>query len=175
MPPLSPSEQESFLDEPGVLMRIGTVLVDGAPLVTPIWFLCEAGAIWFTPRERSQWLANLRRDPRVCLAIDEQALPYRKVIVQGRAELVHDVGEDDEWRDLYRRIARRYVPAEAAEAYVQATIDQPRALYRVVLDEAVVRGWRMPVEDEDFAGIWHSKYYADGSRLATGGGGRHEA
>ena len=51
------------------------------------------------------------------MCIDEQPLPYRKVIAEGEAELVHDVGEDDVWRDLYRRIAGRYVPQEAAEVY----------------------------------------------------------
>ena len=85
MPRMTASEQAEFLDAPGILMRIGTVRADGRPLVTPIWFLHEGGAIWFTPRENSEWLANLRRDPRVCLDIDEQALPYRKVIVDGRS------------------------------------------------------------------------------------------
>ena len=85
-------------------MRISVVRADGSPLVTPIWFICEDNAIYFTPREKSEWFACLRRDPRVALCIDEQPLPYRKVIVEGQAELVFDVGQDDQWRDLYRRI-----------------------------------------------------------------------
>ncbi|HVS63538.1 MAG TPA: pyridoxamine 5'-phosphate oxidase family protein, partial [Thermoanaerobaculia bacterium] len=92
----------------------------------PIWFLFEEGAIWFTPRKRSSWFANLQRDPRVALSIDEQPPSYRKV---GRAELVFDLGEDDAWRDRYRSIACRYVSPEAADAYIEDTIDQPRALY----------------------------------------------
>ena len=73
------------------------------------------------------------RDPRCALVIDEQPLPYRKVSIDGVAELVHDLGQDDAWRDRYRRIARRYVGADAAGAYIQTTIDQPRALFRVPL------------------------------------------
>ena len=137
----------------------------GRPLVTPIWFVHEDGAIWFTPREKSEWLANLRRDPRVCLDIDEQSIPYRKVIIDGEAELVHDLGDDDRWRDLYRRIARRYGPEEMVEQYIQATIDQPRALLRVRLDRAEIRSWRMPQAGEPYEGMWHRRYFRPESEL----------
>lgn len=159
MPVLSVAERDEFLAERGIVMRIGVVRADGSPLVTPIWFLHEDGAIYFTPREKSEWFACLRRDPRVSLCIDEQPLPYRKVIVEGRAELLHDIGEDDVWRDLYRRIAKRYVDDAEAEAYVQNTIDQPRGLYRILLSGALVKTWRMPVPGEAPEGIWHRRYY----------------
>jgi PPOX class probable F420-dependent enzyme len=165
VPVLSIAERDDFLAERGIVMRIGVVRADGSPLVTPIWFLHEDGAIFFTPREKSEWFACLRRDPRVSLCIDEQPLPYRKVIVEGRAELVHDVGEDDVWRDLYRRIAKRYVDDAEAEAYVQNTIDQPRGLYRVVMSEAEVKTWRMPVAGEALEGIWHSRYYKPDTKI----------
>ncbi|MFM8353618.1 MAG: pyridoxamine 5'-phosphate oxidase family protein [Gammaproteobacteria bacterium] len=159
MPQLSVTERDAFLAEPGVLMRVAVVRPDGSPLVTPIWFVHEDGAIWFTPRARSEWFACLRRDARVALCIDEQPLPYRKVVIEGHAELVHDVGADDQWRDRYRRIALRYVPPAGAEAYIRDTIDEPRGLYRVVLDQAKVKSWRMPVQSEDPRGRWHDRYY----------------
>ncbi len=164
MPNLSDAERDAFLAERSVLMRIAVVRADGSPLVTPIWFIHRDGAIYFTPREKSEWFACLRRDPRVALCIDEQPHPYRKVLIEGRAELVHDVGEDDAWRDLYREIACRYVPDEQANAYVDNTIKQPRGLYRVVLaDASKVRSWRMPVEGEPAMGIWHDRYYTPGT------------
>lgn len=165
MPKLTQQERDAFLNERGVLMRVAVVREDGSPLVTPIWFIFEDGAIYFTPREKSAWFACLRRDPRVALCIDEQPLPYRKVIVEGQAELVHDVGADDQWRDQYRRIAERYVDAEGAAAYVQNTIEQPRGLFRVVLDDAKVSSWRMPLEGEDGMGIWHDRYYVPGTQF----------
>lgn len=165
MPRLSVEERDAFLGEPGVVMRVAVVRADGSPLVTPIWFAYEDGAIYFTPREKSEWFSCLRRDPRVALCIDEQPLPYRKVLVEGQAELVHDVGEDARWRDRYRRIATRYVGTDAAEAYISNTIDQPRGLYRVVLDKAHVKTWRMPVEGERGMGIWHDRYYVPGTEF----------
>ena len=163
MPKLSDAERDEFLNAPGVLMRISVVREDGSPLVTPIWFLYEDAAIYFTPRDKSEWFACLRRDPRVALCIDEQPLPYRKVIIEGVAELVHDVGEDDVWRDQYRRIVGRYVDPAGAEAYVQNTIDQPRGLFRVPLEGSKVTSWRMPLEGEDGMGIWHDRYYVPGT------------
>jgi len=80
--------------------------------------------------------------------------------------LLYDLGDDDTWRDLYRNIAGRYVPADAAEAYVQNTIDQERALYKVPLADSVVKSWRMPVDDEPANGIWHQRYYATGTKFS---------
>ena len=165
MPNLNRSERDTFLAEREVLMRIAVVREDGSPLVTPIWFVHEDDAIYFTPREKSEWFACLRHDPRVALCIDESALPYRKVLVEGDAELVYDVGNDDAWRDQYRRIAKRYVDEDGAEAYVRNTIEQPRGLYRVALDGAKVSTWRMPVEGEDGMGIWHGRYYTPGTKF----------
>ncbi len=145
-------------------MRVSVVRGNGSPLVTPIWFLFEDEAIYFTPRARSEWFHCLKTDPRVALCIDEQPLPYRKVILEGVAELVFDVGADEEWRDLYRRIAGRYISQSEARAYIQNTIEQPRALYRLPLDGADVKTWRMPVEGEAREGIWHHRYYVPGAQ-----------
>ncbi len=117
-------ERHVFLVELRIQIRIGTVCDDGRPLVTPIWFIFEEDAIRFTQRENSAWFADLRRDSRTCLAIDEQDLRYR-------------------------RIACRYVPKDAAEDYIQATIDQPRSLYRLPLEAGTVRTCRMAVDDEE--------------------------
>ena len=99
----------------------------------------------------------------MALSIDEQAIPYRKVIIEGSAELVHDIGNDDVWRDLYHRIAERYVGAEGASQYIQNTINQPRGLYRVAIETAKLLTWRMPESGEASMGIWANRYYTPGT------------
>ena len=168
MPQLTTDEAAAFLDEPGHLLRLATVDADGFPRLVPIWFVRRDDELLFTPRGPSVFLANIRRDPRVGVSIDEDPLPYRKVTVQGTARIVHDLGEDDVWRDLYRTIAKRYVPAEGADAYVDSTIDQPRALVGVPLGTpSRTTTWRMPTGAEDGTGIWHRRYYLDGTHMAT--------
>ncbi len=125
---------------------------------TPLWFIHRDGAIWFTPREKSEWFACLRRDPRVALCIDDQNLPYRKVLVEGDAELVHDLGADDLWRDLYRDMAARYVGRRGANEYVDntrrpATRPVPRGAGGREGEEL-----RLPLEDEPQMGIWADRY-----------------
>ena len=105
-------------------------------MVAPIWFIYEDGRVYFTPHERSAWREYLERGSGVCLLIDESDAPMRKVVVTGRADLVHALGHDDEWRDMYRRIALRYVPEAWADAYLHDTIDEPRGLYGVDLDRS---------------------------------------
>jgi PPOX class probable F420-dependent enzyme len=168
MPPLSATEREAFLAERGILCRIATVQPSGAPHVTPVWFIHEDGRVYVTPRAESSWLGHLRRDPRVALTIDEEAAPYRKVTIEGTARFAHETGEDDAWRGLYRRIAKRYVEAAGAEAYIQATIDQPRALIAIPFAGSKVRTWRMPIAGEAYQGIWHNRYYAPGTKMARG-------
>lgn len=176
MPRMTDDEVRAFLEEPGHLVRIGTVDDDGLPRVVPTWFVLQGDDVVFTPRAPAVFLANIRRDPRIGLSIDEEPLPYRKVTVQGTARILHEPGEDDQWRDLYRRIAGRYVPQEAADAYVDDTIDQPRALVAVSLRGATrTSTWRMPVGDEEATGIWARRYYREGTKmaqLADAGGGR---
>jgi nitroimidazol reductase NimA-like FMN-containing flavoprotein (pyridoxamine 5'-phosphate oxidase superfamily) len=168
MPKLSPDDVDRFLDERGHLLRVGTVDAEGHPSVVPIWFVRVGDDILFTPRGPSTFLANIRGDARVGLSIDEDALPYRKVTVRGVARVVHEPGNDDAWRDLYRAIAKRYIPDEAADAYVDGTDDQRRALVGVSLTAATstVTTWRMPVAGEDPTGIWARRYYGDGTKMA---------
>jgi PPOX class probable F420-dependent enzyme len=167
MPKLQDSERDAFLVQPGVIMHIATVDAGGAPLVTPIWFIFEDGRIWFTPRQHSEWLKNIRKDDRVALSIDESLFPYRKVVVRGRARVEFEIGEDDAWRDRYRRIAHRYLPADQADGYVDGTDDQPRALCSVVVADAELRSWRMAVDGEPAGGIWAKRYWTENAKIAS--------
>jgi nitroimidazol reductase NimA-like FMN-containing flavoprotein (pyridoxamine 5'-phosphate oxidase superfamily) len=161
MPRMNRAEVNDFLAEPGHHVRIATVDPGGHPLLVPAWFLCRHGRIYVTPRARSQWFTNLRRDPRTCFSIDEEPLPYRKVTVRGRVEILHPPGEDDLWRDIYRAIALRYWPSAPTDAYLDRTRSIRRAL--VVLsfdyDSPATTTWRLPRPGEDEAGIWASRYW----------------
>jgi nitroimidazol reductase NimA-like FMN-containing flavoprotein (pyridoxamine 5'-phosphate oxidase superfamily) len=161
MPALLDTDVHAFLTERDHLARIATVDADGMPRVLPLWFILHDGMICFTPRKPAVIWHNLVRDPRVGISIDEDEAPYRKVFVQGRVEVLHQPGDDLAWQPLYRAIAKRYVPETAADAYVDGTADQPRALCAVRLDAptTVLKTWRMPVAGEDPKGIWHPRYY----------------
>lgn len=166
MPKLSEKELMSFLAERGHLARIATLQPTGAPSVVPVWFIHEDGKILITPRKHSAFLANIRHDPRVAVTIDEEAGSYRKVLVEGRAEILYEVGRDREWDDVYRRIACRYVDEASADFYLTETKDQPRALIGVTLGASKLTTWRMPTSNEPYSGIWARRFYEPGSKMA---------
>ena len=174
MPKLSMAERDAFLQERGHLARLATLQADGSPSVVPVWFVYEDGKIIITPRKYSAFWANVQRDARVAITIDEEAGLYRKVLVEGKAEVLYPLGHDDEWRDIYRRITLRYVDEESGDYYLTETHDQPRALIGVALESAKIMTWRMPGEGEPFSGIWATRFYEQGSKMrgqvASGGG-----
>lgn len=163
MPKLNEDETHEFLNEKNMICRIGTVDENGAPLVTPIWFVFEREKLWFTPRQHSEWLKHIRENGKVGLSIDETALPCRKIVIRGEANIEYEVGFDDKWRDLYRRICSRYV--DNSDEYVDGTIDQPRALCSVSIIDSEVRTWRFPVGKEHYSGIWAKKYWTKDAKV----------
>jgi PPOX class probable F420-dependent enzyme len=167
MPKLSQNEINEFLAERGHLARIATVQPDGAPSVVPVWFIHEDGKILITPRKHSAFLANLRADPRVAITIDEDAGRYRKVLLEGKAAILFEVGQDRQWDDIYRRIAIRYIDEGSADYYLSETRDQPRALIGLEIAKAKVTTWRMPSENEPYTGIWARRYYDTGTKMAA--------
>ena len=99
MPRLTASEMERLLNRNGIV-HLAVVTDDGSPLVVPLGYVYRDRRILLTARERVTWLEHIRRDPRVCLSIDSPRYPLAKVTVRGEAMIVHEPGEDDEWRDL---------------------------------------------------------------------------
>ncbi len=168
MPKLTIDEMYAFLAEPNHLARIGTVDADGMPRVVPLWFIMDGDLLCFTPREPAMIWQNMLRDPRVGISVDEDEPPYRKVTLQAHIEVLYQPGRDRLWQHLYRAIAARYIPVDAANAYVEGTDDQPRPLCAVDLTAATTLSttWRMPLEGEDPRGIWHDRYYVPGTKMA---------
>ena len=70
MTPMNDAESREFLSSGCRTGKLAIVRKDGRPHVTPIWFIYEDDAIYFTPRDKSEWCACLRRDPRVELLRD---------------------------------------------------------------------------------------------------------
>jgi hypothetical protein len=101
--------------------------------------------------------------------VDQPFYPLRKVTVTGRAEIVHEPGQDDEWRHLRIPLpdVNTTVPDEDAPgavwsydaAYRLMTHDEPRALVAIPLEGSTVTSWRLPLEGEEVAGSWASRYY----------------
>lgn len=128
---------EAFLDQPGLLMRLGTVGGDGYPQVTPIWYLYEDGIFWITTASDRVKARNMLARPQVGFAIDSDQRPYRGISARGQARLV---SEGEAARPMTQRIAARYMPAGQLEAMVDALMEAPRAIFAIDASRVVKMG-----------------------------------
>lgn len=94
--------------------KVGLTRADGAPHVTPIWFLLDGDDLVFTTGKTSLKGRILERDPRVCLCVDEQEPPYSFVVIQGVASLSEDLDELRRWATA---LGARYMGQDRAEEF----------------------------------------------------------
>jgi PPOX class probable F420-dependent enzyme len=96
---MSAGELTSFLGEQRTC-RFATTGPDG-PHVAPVWFVWDGQALWVYSLTRSQRWANLARDPRVAVVVDDghHYHELRGVEIEGQAVTVRPVprtGEEGE-------------------------------------------------------------------------------
>ncbi|MFJ9771614.1 PPOX class F420-dependent oxidoreductase [Kitasatospora sp. NPDC101157] len=98
-----PAGHEDLLIRP-LFCHLGTLRADGAPQVNPMWFLWEEGELSFSTSTTRVKYANVRRDDRVSVSVNDPEQPYRYLEVRGR---VHRIVPDTEG-EFFRRLAGRY-------------------------------------------------------------------
>ncbi|MEU6388165.1 pyridoxamine 5'-phosphate oxidase family protein [Streptomyces sp. NPDC046939] len=86
---MTPQELETFLTERRTC-RVATVSADGAPHVSPLWFVWDGTSLWLYSLTRSRRWADLRADGRVAVVVDagEEYGELRGVELSGRVEFI---------------------------------------------------------------------------------------
>jgi PPOX class probable F420-dependent enzyme len=120
------------LAELRLLAVLATYRRDGTVLLSPVWHEWRDGGFQVVTGSQGVKAAHLRRDPRVSIVVCEHAPPYRGVEVRCHARLL-TAGAGD----AVRRIASRYLGAEAGAAYAESADDD--LLIRVEPGE--LRAW----------------------------------
>jgi PPOX class probable F420-dependent enzyme len=118
----------AFLDEPH-FASLATVRADGAAHQAIIWYRLEPdGRILVNSREGRLWPANMKRDPRVSLAVFWSEDPNRWVGFSGTVdEVVEDVARARE--DICELAARDDTPSTLATFR-----SQPRVSFRIRIE-----------------------------------------
>jgi PPOX class probable F420-dependent enzyme len=114
---MTKEEREAFLAD----VHVGVLAVngDGAPSVTPIWYVYEPGGeVLISTAADSPKTALLRRAGRASVCVQTETAPYKYVVVEGPVTI--DDAVDSAWR---RALAQRYLGDELGDVYADSTMD----------------------------------------------------
>lgn len=101
--------EDLFADDTCAYLALATVRPDGSPVVAPVWFVADAGGLFFSTGTDSLKARDMRERPLVAGMVMEEGEHARYVSVRGTADEVLDaVAEGLDAQALYRRIVRRY-------------------------------------------------------------------
>ena len=115
-----------------LLAVLATYRRDGTVLLSPVWHEWRDGGFQVVTGSHDVKAAHLRRDPRASIVACEHTPPYRGVEVRCHARLVTAAAGD-----AVRRIASRYLGAEAGAAYAQSAGDD----LLIRLEPGDLRAW----------------------------------
>lgn len=116
---------------------LATVLPGGAPLITPMWFLHDPEALTMISVDGLTKVANLRRDPRVCVVAESGTRrDIRSVTVHGRATFLADTPER---RALAERFQEKYRP-DLERLWGGRAMPANRVMFRIVPERVRSQG-----------------------------------
>ena len=112
----SKAEVERFLRGRRVAV-LGTIGADGAPVLTPIWYLYRDGHLLMRTDKQSVKAKNVARDPRVTVCVQDERPPYASVTIHGKAAI------EPAREGLGAEMAKHYLGAVGAAGYQRAAAE----------------------------------------------------
>ena len=103
---------------------LGTLMPDGHPQVTPVWVDLDGDYVIFNSAKGRQKDRNVRRDPRVALAIIDPDNPYRYLEIRGRVVEITEEGADAN----IDKLAKKYL---GVDKYPYRQGSEVRVIYKI--------------------------------------------
>src|SRR5438309_11938540 len=97
-------EKYADLFQKRAFANLGTLMPDGRPQVTPVWVDFDGEHVIFNSAKGRQKDRNVRRDPRVSMAIIDPDNPYRYVEIRRRGVEI----TEDRVDDHINKLAKKY-------------------------------------------------------------------
>jgi PPOX class probable F420-dependent enzyme len=127
------SQQERALLDLPAFARLATLMPDGAPQLTVMWFRRDGYSLRMIAPANTRKARNLEHDPRVAVIVEEPGNSYHFVEIRGTVEIVRD---DSAARTELERIAERYI-GDRARDYAAGLSADPRILLVVHPEKTV--------------------------------------
>ena len=128
-----PAKYLDLLTTKPELAHLSTLMKDGRPQVTPIWFSYDDGIIVLNSARGRVKDVNMRARPQVALSIVDSDNPFRYVQIMGTVIEVIEQGADDHIDEL----AQKYLQKPR---YPWRQPGEVRVIYKVRPDRVQVSG-----------------------------------
>ena len=107
------------------LASLATMMPDGSPQVTPVWFDWDGTHLLVNSAKGRQKDRNMRARPHVALAIIDPDNPYRYLEVRGSVAEITEDGADES----IDKLAKKYL---GADKYPFREPGEQRVLYKIL-------------------------------------------
>jgi PPOX class probable F420-dependent enzyme len=126
-------EQYQDLFQKKAFANIATIMADGSPQVTPVWCDYDGKHIRINTAKGRVKDKNMRRQPRVALAVMDPDNPYRYFGVRGRVAEITEQGADAHIDAL----AKKYL---GKDTYPFRSPGEVRVIYKILPERIMTMG-----------------------------------
>jgi PPOX class probable F420-dependent enzyme len=126
---------ENYLDltTKKAFAQLATLMPDGSPHVSPVWFEYDGKHIIVNSAKGRVKDRNVRRDPRVGIDVVDPDNPYRHLSIRGRVVDITENGADAH----IDKLSKKYT---GAEKYARRTPGEVRVIYRIEPERTFTMG-----------------------------------
>ncbi len=117
---------ENYLDltQKKAFAQFATLMPDGSPHVSPVWFEYDGTHILINSAKGRVKDRNVRQDPRVGIDILDPDNPYRHLSIRGRVVEITENGADEQ----IDKLAKKYL---GQDKYPFRAAGEVRVLYKI--------------------------------------------
>jgi PPOX class probable F420-dependent enzyme len=113
--------------------QLATVMPDGSPQVSPVWFEYDGNNILINSAKGRVKDQNMRRDPRVGIDIIDPDNPYRHLSIRGRVVDITENGADAH----IDKLTKKYI---GQDKYPYRGNGEVRVIYKIQPERTYVMG-----------------------------------
>lgn len=127
------SFQDLLKDETRAFAFLATVMKDGSPQVTPVWFNTDGEFILINSAKGRSKDRNMRRNPHVALAIADPSNPYRYMQLRGTIVAITEQGADEHIDALAGKYTGNF-------HYAGRSPGEQRVMYKIQVEKVTTMG-----------------------------------
>jgi PPOX class probable F420-dependent enzyme len=126
-------EQYNDILQKKAFAQLATIMPDGSPQVSPVWFEFDGQNILINSAKGRVKDRNMRRDPRVGVDIVDPDNPYRHLSIRGRVVDITENGADEH----IDKLSKKYI---GQDRYPYRGSGEVRVIYKIRPERAHTMG-----------------------------------